>query len=191
MTLDEGWYLMSVPELEHELARVRDPARGPSGAIALSVEEALARRAAGNVPDEHGRSLRLVLHVRSAEDVRRLSQRRLRFEPDFHEEPKWRIEGSVPVNVVPLRLAGVEPAPDRGWWDEPDVARLEDEWLKSGTVEGVKVPELYRSFVYKTVLSLRSAGVPISVESICASVARWLTPEDSARLRAALIEANR
>ena len=190
MTLPEGWYLMSVVELEQELARVRDGEVAPSGAPHLSTEDALAFRAAGNVPDERGRSLRLVLHVRTAEDVRNLSQRRLEYEPDFHDEPTWRREGSVPVNVVPLRLGEISPAADREWWEEPEVARLESEWKETGTIAGITVPEGYRSFVYKTVLSLRAAGRPISVESISASVARWLSPEDAAALRAALRDAN-
>ena len=58
------------------------------------------------MPDEDGRSLRIVLHVRDALDVRRLSERRLAFEPDFHEAPTWRREGSKPINVVPLLVGG-------------------------------------------------------------------------------------
>ena len=47
--LAEGWYLMSVPDLEKELARLRDPQRtaAHSGAKALTVEEALAYRDRG------------------------------------------------------------------------------------------------------------------------------------------------
>jgi hypothetical protein len=181
---------MSVAELEQELARVRDPSVAPSGAVRLSVEEALAFRSAGNMPDDDGRSLRIVLHIRSAEDVRRLSERRLEFEPDFHEAPTWRRDGSKPVNVVPLRLARTESATERDWWEEPDVAQLEAEWLRTGTVDGIKVPEGYRSFVYKTVLALRAANHSVTVETIADSVARWLTPEDAATLRSALEAAN-
>ena len=190
MTLEQGWYLMSVAELERELARAREGAGAPTEAVHLTSEEAMAFRSAGNVPDESGRSLRIVLHVRSADDVRNLSRRRLEFEPDFHEEPTWRKEGSVPINVVPLRLEPVEPASDTEWWAEPEVAELESEWLRTGRVGDVRVPESYRSFVYKTVLSLRAADLPISVETICASVARWLSPDDTAALRSALEEAN-
>lgn len=187
--LEEGWYLMSVPELEQELKRLNDPEVAASDALRLSVEEAIAFRDAGNVPDDHGRSLRLVLHVRSAEDLRSLSRRRLLYEPDFHEEPSWRREGSLPINVVPYRLGEVEAAPSSPWWDEPEVRELETEWASTGTVAGIKVPADYRSFVYKTVLSLRAAGRDVSIETIHASVARWLSPEDAAQLRDALEEA--
>lgn len=190
MTLDEGWYLMSVKELERELARLRDPSQPPTDAPHLTIEEALEARAAGNVPDENGRSLRLVLHVSNVEDVRSLSRRRLEFEPDFHDEPTWRRDGSVPINVVPMRLGPIEPAPDRDWWNEPDIAEPEAEWRRTGKVDDVRIPDGYRGFVFKTVLSLRAAGRPITVETILASVARWLTPEDVATLRDALHEAN-
>ena len=40
--LEEGWYLMSVAELERELARVKDPSVPASGAVPLTTEEALA-----------------------------------------------------------------------------------------------------------------------------------------------------
>jgi hypothetical protein len=190
VTLDEGWYLMSVAELEEELARLRDPSAPPSSARPIATEDALAFRAAGNVPDEQGRSLRIVLHVRSAADVRALSEKRLRFEPDFHEEASWRREGSVPVNVVPLRLGPVPPAAERNWWDEPDVAALEAGWRRDGRVEGIRVPEDYRSFVYKTVLSLRAAGRPITIDSISASLGRWLDATDVAAVRGALEDAN-
>ena len=188
--LEEGWYLMSVAELERELARTRDPSLPGTEARRLSTEEALAARSAGNVPDVQGRSLRLVLHVRSAEDVRTLSQRRLEFEPDFHDAPTWRVDGSVPINVVPLRLDEVAPVEGREWWHEPDVAELEEAWTRSGSVDGVVVPAAYRSFVYKTVLSLRAAGRPVTIDSISASVARWLSPSDADALKRALEEAN-
>lgn len=181
---------MSVRELERELARSKDPSLPPTGAPHLSKEEALALRSRGNVPDEDGRSLRIVLHVRSLEDVKGLSRRRLAFEPDFHEEPTWRREGSVPINVVPLRMGPIEAAPQESWQDEPEVAALEGEWQTSGTIAGIKVPEAYRSFVYKTVLSLQGANLEVTVPAIVASVARWLPPDDVRNLRAALETAN-
>ena len=52
--LREGWYLMSVADLELELARLRSPheAFPSSHAKRLSTDEALAYRSAGNLPDE-------------------------------------------------------------------------------------------------------------------------------------------
>lgn len=186
--LEEGWYLMSVADLEAELAHLRDPAR-PRGTTTLQISQrdALAFRAAGNVPDEHGRSLRLVLEVGGEP----LASKRLRYEPDFHAPPDWRRAGSKPVNVVPLRT---EPPPDdgteRAWWEQPDVAELEREWQETGAVGGVRIPAAYRSFVLKTIASLGSAGVVIDVDSIAGSLSRWLTPEQVAEIRAALGEAN-
>jgi hypothetical protein len=189
--LDEGWYLMSVAELEKELARARDPSLPSTSAIRLTTDEALRHRNRGNVPDDAGRSLRLVLHVASAKDVRSLSQRRLDFEPDFHEAPTWRVDGSIPINVVPLRVGDVDPAPTEEWWNESDVSALESEWRREGTVSGVRIPGEYRSFVYKTVLSLKNAGREVTVDSICDSVARWLPEEEVAAMRRVLQEANR
>lgn len=190
MTLEEGWYLMSLSELEAELARLRDPSVPPSGAPHLTVRQALRLRDAGNLPDSAGRSLRLVLHVRNASDLRNLPTRRLDFEPDFHEEPRWRVDGSLPVNVVPLRLGEIRSGDESEWWNEPEVAELESEWLKTGKVAGIRIPDGYRSFVYKTVLSLRAAGHPVTIESLCASLARWLSPQDSEAFRSALERAN-
>lgn len=189
-TLREGWYLMSVSDLEIELARIRDPraVRKPSRAVRLSTEEALAYRNAGNVPDEDGRSLRLVLRG----PPESLATTRLRFEPDFHRAPAWRRTGSKPVNVVPLPEGreAAEPATEEAWWEHEDVAALEAEWRRSGTVAGVAVPAAYRSFVFKTAASLRSAGFEVTADSILASVARWLSPDQVAELENALREAN-
>ena len=169
---------MSTPDLERELARWRDPATPvpPSNAVALSVEEALAFRDAGNLPDEHGRTLRLVLFARDLDEVRRLGRKRAEFEPDYHDAPRWRREGSAPVNVVPLRTPGVsgDPSP---WWESSDVADLEAEWRGTGRLAGLPVPAEYRGFVLKTVASLREAGRPVDLASIAASLERWLSPE--------------
>jgi hypothetical protein len=185
--IEEGWYLMNTAELERELARWRAPDEGlpPSTAIRLSIEEALARRNAGNLPDEEGRTLRLVLRVDTPSELSFLQAKRLMWEPDFHDAPRWRREGSKPVNVVPLRAT--EAQPESGpWWENPDLAALEDEWSGSGTVAGLKVPGEYRGFVYKTVLALRSAGVEITPDTVADSIARWLPADESDRIRAAL-----
>lgn len=170
---------MSTADLENELARWRDPAasRPASNALPLTVADALSYRDAGNLPDEHGRTLRLVLFARDLEEVRALGRKRLRFEPDYHSAPEWRREGSAPVNVVPLKgpeVAG-DPAP---WWESKDVAGLEAEWRETGRIAGLAVPSEYRGFVLKTAAGLRDAGIPVDVESVAASLARWLAPED-------------
>ena len=59
----EGWYLMSTRELEQLLAAWRLSDRDAEFGVPLTVEQALAHRNAGNVPDDHDRSLRLVLFV--------------------------------------------------------------------------------------------------------------------------------
>jgi hypothetical protein len=177
---------MSVRDLEIELALRRGEVRAePSNAAPLSIEEALAFRDAGNVPDELGRSLRLVLSV-GAGSAADLHEKRLRWEPDFHDAPEWRGPGSMPVNVVPLREGSASGASGEAWWDDPDLAHLEDEWRASGTVAGLEVPAEYRGFVYKTVLSLQQSGRAVTVDSVLASVARWLSPAQVAELRAAL-----
>jgi hypothetical protein len=169
---------MSTQDLERELARWRDPAAGidATNAIALSVEEALAYRDAGNLPDELGRSLRLVLLARDLDEVRSLGRKRALFEPDYLDAPSWRRPGSAPVNVVPLRSpdAAGDPSP---WWESSDVAELEEEWRHTGRIAGLAVPAEYRGFVLKTVVSLREAGRAVDADSIAASLARWLSPE--------------
>lgn len=178
---------MSTSDLEKELARWRDPAAAlpPSNAVALSVEEALAYRNTGNLPDEHGRTLRLVLLARDVEEVRSLGRKRIEYEPDYHEAPAWRREGSAPVNVVPLRSPGVggDEAP---WWESPDVAPLEAEWRATGRIAGLAVPAEYRGFVLKTVVALREAGRPVDVDSLAASLGRWLSPEQVREITGAI-----
>lgn len=175
--LREGWYLMSTADLEKELARRRGGgSTSVSEAVPLSIDEALAYRNAGNLPDERGRTLRLVLFARDLDEVRALGTKRLQFEPDYHSAPEWRREGSAPVNVVPLRGPGVagDPSP---WWESEDVARLEAEWRDTGRIAGLPVPAEYRGFVLKTVASLREAGITVDVDTVGASLARWLAPE--------------
>lgn len=167
---------MSTTDLERELARWRGAEAPASNAIALSVEDALAYRNAGNLPDAQGRTLRLVLFARDLDEVRALGRKRLDFEPDYHSAPEWRREGSAPVNVVPLRgpdVAG-DPSP---WWESDDVAALEDEWRDTGRIAGLAVPAEYRGFILKTVVSLREADIPVDADSVAASLARWLAPE--------------
>lgn len=188
----EGWYLMSTSTLEQLLSRLRARSSDvlPPGALHLTLEEALAYRDAGNLPDQEGRTLRLLLHARDREEVRRLSEKRLHFEPDYHEAPRWRREGSKPVTVVPLR-GDVAPAKDAAWWEEPDLASMEAEWTASGAVDGLRIPEEYRGFVYKTILSLRAAGRDVTVQTVVDSVSRWLLPAETAEIRSALERANR
>jgi hypothetical protein len=90
------------------------------------------------------------------------------------------------VNVVPLRSKNVVGAGDRAWWDDPEVAQLEAEWARSGTVAGMRVSAEVRSFVYKTVLSLRSAGLEVTPRSVADSIARWMSPEQAEQIRQAL-----
>ncbi len=189
--LQEGWWLMSVADLEIELRRWREPSRaiGPSNATKLTMQEALGFRDAGNVPDALDRTLRLVLIVEPS-SVEELSRRRLQFEPDFHSAPEWRREGSKPFNVVPLLVSRPEPKQEVAWWDDPDIKALEEEWSRTGAVAGVRIPEEYRSFVYKTVLALRVAGREVTVRSLSDSIARWLPPHEADRIKQALIEAN-
>lgn len=180
---------MSPTELETELERWRHPERGlrQSGALQLTIAAALAYRDAGNLPDEAGRSLRLVLHVNDARELSYLQEKRLEYEPDFHEAPSWRREGSKAVNVVPLRRKGiVGAASGDAWWDDADIAALEKEWSATGRVEGLAVPAELRGFVYKTVLSLRAAGRPINPDSVADSVARWLPRDQAEHIRTAL-----
>ena len=182
---------MNLEELQQELRRLRAPSEAPpSGALPLSPEEALARRDAGNLPDGSGRTLRLVLHVSDPPEPGALERKRLLFEPDYHRAPTWRRPGSVPVNVVPLRLSRDHPAHFDAWYEDPAVAALEAEWQATGAVCGISIPSDMRAFVFKTVLALRSAGAEVSVESVAGSVARWLRPADAERVRTALRSAN-
>jgi hypothetical protein len=186
--LEEGWYLMSTSELERELARWRGADRSPSEAIRLSNQEALDLRNAGNVPDEQGRTLRLVLYIDSPEPGL-LERKRLVFEPDYHDAPNWRRVGSAPVNLVPLRTTDVAAEPSE-WWDDPAIAALEREWAEKGTVEGLSVPASYRGFVFKTVLALRAAGRRVTAIAVADSIARWVPPAEADEIRTALTTAN-
>ena len=188
--LDDGWYLMTTAELERELARRRGDDLPATGAHKLTVAEALEFRDAGNLPDADGRTLRLVLNVEDEAGLEDLGVRRLDYEPDYHDPPSWRREGSAPVNVVPLRREGVVGPLRREWWQEDDLAALEAEWSRSGTVAGLNVPGDYRSFVYKTVLALQEAGRDVTVDAVADSIARWLPRDDSEEIRRALRAAN-
>jgi hypothetical protein len=191
VSLEEGWYLMSTSDLERELARLRGESDSPSGAIRLLVEDALAYRDAGNLPDDHGRSLRLVLHVTDPRDLALINSKRLEYEPDYHDQPRWRREGSKPVNVMPLRVTDVRAATTHAWWEQPELKALEEEWLRTGRVAGVVVPAAFRGFVYKTALSLRAAGVEVTPQRLADSIERWVPPREARRIREALVEANR
>lgn len=185
--LEEGWYLMSTGELEQALKAWRaGDARSSAGGSALSIEEALAIRNAGNVPDALGRSLRLVLVVEDGSHLEQLSSARLTYEPDFHSAPSWRRPGSRPVNVVPLHRSKGPVQPGRPWWQDPAMRGLEEEWQRTGSVSGVRIPASYRGFVYKTVVALRKAGAEITAAAIADSISRWVPPADAGRIRAAL-----
>jgi hypothetical protein len=180
---------MNVAELERELARRRAPGSAPaSGAPRLSIEEALAYRDAGNLPDEHGRTLRLVLVAEAG--AGELEAKRLAFEPDYLDRPTWRREGSAPINIVPLRTAAPRERSTDAWFDEPALAALEAEWERTGALDGMRVPAEWRGFVFKTVLTLRAARREVTIDAVVGSIARWVEPEDARVLRAALIEAN-
>ncbi|MFN2488818.1 MAG: hypothetical protein ABR529_03580 [Actinomycetota bacterium] len=180
---------MNAREVETELRRRRgaSTALAPGEAPRLSIAEALAFRDAGNVPDEEGRTLRLVLHVESSPGA--AERRRLLFEPDFHDEPRWRRPGSVPINVLPLTTSAPS-EPPRAWFEDPEMAALENEWRATGAVAGALVPSEWRGFVLKTIVALRAAGKVVTPDTIAASVARWLPPAEAELLRAALVEAN-
>jgi len=189
--LHEGWYLMSTSDLERELKRWRSPGLGfpPTDALPLTIPEALAYRNAGNLPDAQGRTLRLVLEVSDAEELKSLSAKRMQFEPDYHDPPNWKRAGSAHVNVVPLRDPQVTGDP-RAWWEKPQLAALEAEWSATETVEGLRVPGELRGFVYKTVLALKAGGRSVSPDTIADSLERWLPPLEVAQIREALKEAN-
>ncbi|MPZ92766.1 MAG: hypothetical protein GEU68_14300 [Actinobacteria bacterium] len=190
--LADGWYLMSTRDLERELARRRSPETNaePSNASRLTVAQALEFRDAGNVPDEFDRTLRLVLRIDDTQELATLEERRLEFEPDFQDAPRWRRAGSRPINVVPLRRPGIEPVTEGAWWENPELAELEREFAQRGSAEGVRVPGEYRGFIFKTVLSLRSQGREVNPTTIADSIARWLSPEDAARIARELNELN-
>src|SRR5918997_3971129 len=119
---------MNLEELQQELRRLRAPTETPpSGALPLSPEEALARRDAGNPPDGSGRTLRLVLHVSDPPEPGALERKRLLFEPDYHRAPTWRRHGSMPVNVVPLRLSRDPPAHISAFYEVATAVDLEAE----------------------------------------------------------------
>ena len=189
--LSEGWYLMSTPDLEHELKRHRSPdlELPPSSALRLTIPEALAYRNAGNLPDDRGRTLRLVLRVSDAEELKALPAKRLKYEPDYHDPPNWRLVGSAHVNVVPLRDPRVSGDP-RAWWENPQLAALETEWSESGMVAGLRVPGELRGLVYKTVLALKASGRRVDPDTLADSLERWMPPEEAEQIRSALKEAN-
>jgi len=185
--LEDGWYLMSTGELERALKAWRAGDVGLSaGGFALSITEALDIRNAGNVPDEQGRSLRLVLVFEDDSDLERLLSTRLTYEPDFHSSPSWRRPGSRPVNVVPLHRSKGPVQPGRPWWQDPEMKDLEQEWQRTGAVSGVRIPASYRGFVYKTVVALKAAGAEITAAAIADSISRWVPPAEAGRIRAAL-----
>lgn len=179
---------MSTRDLERELARWRagdESAAPPSNALPLSIDDALAYRNAGNLPDELGRTLRLVLMATTVDELKALGSKRALYEPDYHSAPQWRREGSSPVNVVPLRSPDVagDPSP---WWESSDVSALEAEWRETGRVGDLAVPAEYRGFVFKTVLGLRAEGLHVDEESVADSISRWLSPPQANEIRQAL-----
>ena len=190
--LADGWYLMSTADLERELTRWRAPEInvGPSNVRRLTIEQALEFRDAGNLPDALDRTLRLILHIDDTQELATLEERRLEFEPDYQDAPRWRREGSHPINVVPLRRPGIEPVIKGAWWKNPELAELEREFSQRGTAAGVRVPGKYRGFIFKTVLSLRSQGREVNPTTISDSIARWLSREDADRIAHELNELN-
>jgi hypothetical protein len=186
--VNEGWYLMTSAEVERLLIAVRSGSPNIEFGVPLPIDDALAYRNAGNVPDDAGRTLRLVLYDDGGPGA--LVQKRLQFEPDYQEAPTWKVQGSKPVNVIPLRVGERKTRTHEAWWEDPAMARLEEEWTKSGSIEGVRIPGEYRGFVFKTVVELRTAGKDVTPQAIADSVARWLSPEDAERVRDALITAN-
>jgi len=190
--LADGWYLMSTADLELELARWRSAGTevGTSNTRRLTTEQALEFRNAGNLPDDLDRTLRLVLRIDDTQDLARLAERRLEFEPDYQEAPVWRREGSRPVNVVPLRRPGVAPVSTGPWWEDDELAELEREFEERSTAAGVRVPGEFRGFIFKTILSLRSEGREVTSETISDSIARWLPEETAARIARELDKLN-
>ena len=190
--LPDGWYLMSNEVLLREVARFRS---GVELGIApdvtpLTTAEALTYRNAGNLPDESGRTLRLVLNIETEAELHNLEERRLAFEPDYLDPPTWRRDGSKPVNVVPLRRADIR-GTEQPWWDDPAVGALEREWRRAGTANGLRVPGEFRSFVFKTIVALLAAGREVTVQGVLDGVARWLTPQQVDELREAFARSER
>jgi hypothetical protein len=182
---------MSTQDLERELARWRgDSSHPPDDVLKITTEEALAYRNRGNLPDDKGRSLRLVLGAEDGDDLEELTRKRLVWEPDYHNAPDWRREGSRPVNVVPLRRVG-RASTEVPWWEMPGVKELDEEWSAHGTVGGLKTPAELRGFVYKTVLALRAADKRITPDAVADSIARWLPPDEVERIRVELNKAQR
>jgi hypothetical protein len=179
---------MSDRDVEVELARLRGDQRPPSNAIRLSVEDALRFRSEGNIPDEMERCLRLVL----SDAEKPFERRRLDFEPDLHSAPTWRREGSRPVTLIPLPSdVGKDPRPDDWRWsDDPAMRALEEEWSLSGRVGGLVIPAEFRGFLFKTIAALRGEGRELSIDSVCSSLARWLSPSEVERIRSALLVAS-
>jgi hypothetical protein len=181
---------MNTTDLERELRRYRgEKAEGGTAVVRLTVAEALAYRNAGNLPDEHGRTLRLVLLARDSEEIKNLPRRRELYEPDYQDAPRWKKEGSRPVNLVPLG-GQARTAVDLPWWEQPELSALEEEWLATGSIGGIQIPQEYRGFLYKTILSLRAAGREVTVTAIGDSLARWLDPEVASEIGTALAAAN-
>lgn len=177
---------MSNDALMRELARFRageDLGESPD-IQPLTIEEALAYRDAGNMPDGLGRSLRLVLGVSNEEELHSLEARRLAFEPDYLDAPEWRRDGSKPINVVPLRSPDVK-GTGRAWWEDAAVAPLEKEWQQTGAIAGMLVPGEFRSFIFKTVIALRAADRDVTPGAVLHGVTRWLSPSQVDELRAA------
>lgn len=188
----DGWWLMSVAQLERYLAawRAGDPAGVPEGIERLTIDGARDYRDRGNVPDAADRSLRLVLRVDDEGDLLALDSKRLRYEPDAHQAPTWRRAESRPINVVPLRAADVAGPGLHSWWDDPAMAEMEKRWQETGEVDGLAIPEEFRGFVYKTLVALRGSGAQVTPDAVADSIARWLDPVEAERLRAALRSAN-
>ena len=185
MTLAEGWYLMSTADLERELGRWRGEAAPASNAEPLDVDEALAFRNRGNLPDHLGRTLRLVLRIEDADEMRTIDERRLLYEPDYQARPRWRVEGSRPVNDVPLRSPTVR-GTAQAWWEDERMASFEEEWQRTGEVAGIRIPATLRGFVYKTISQLQATGREVTVQAIQDSIARWVAPADAEEIGAAL-----
>lgn len=180
---------MNLADLQRELTRFRT-GEGPGGAHveALTIEEALAYRNAGNIPDERERTLRLVLHAESEQALASLESKRLAFEPDYLDAPEWRRAGSKPVNVVPLRPPTVK-GEGRAWWEDPEMAAVEEEWQRTGEVEGLSIPGAYRGFVFKTILALKRSGKEVTPDSVAGGIARWLDESQVEEIRRALTRA--